>query len=101
MLLGERVAKSNKPKDVPDDVSPASSAPPTPTEDVEDAKIYIEHLLVPLPFKQKLDRIAFRVNQERKRKKLKKQPLGYFVVHYLSPLLDQLEKEMDQASPKE
>jgi hypothetical protein len=54
---------------------------------------YTEHLLVPIQFKERLERIAQRVNQERRRLKLPKRTLGWFVVYYLSPVLDRLEAE--------
>lgn len=48
-----------------------------------DAVEYTEHILVPVPFKEQLERIAQRVNQNRRRQKLPKRPLGWFVVRHL------------------
>lgn len=77
--------------------TPELPAPPVPGgSEVDDAE-YTEHLLVPVAFKERLEKIAQRVNQERRRQKLAKRPLGWFVVYYLNPVLQQVEAEQKPA----
>lgn len=95
LLFGACVAKGKKQND-----APASEPPVDPLPQEEDRADYTEHLLVPLAFKQRLDRIALKVNQERKRKRLEKRPLGWFVVTQLEGWLAQMEAETGQADPK-
>lgn len=49
-------------------------------DDSRKKSVYTEHLLVPLDFKQRLEQVAQRINQQRKRDGLDKQPTGWFVV---------------------
>ncbi len=83
MIAGGCVAKDKRPAPVPD----------KPNDEPD----YTEHILVPVPFKQRLERIAQKVNQERRRKKMgPKLPLGWFVVTHLERWLADSEAELSQ-----
>jgi hypothetical protein len=87
MVAGNAVARDRKTKNPPAPVP----VPQAPRPDDEGAAEYTEHVLVPLPFKERLERIAQKVNQERRRQKLPKRPLGWFVVRYLRDWMDMAE----------
>lgn len=93
MLVRAHVAKDRKAKrPEPESEPPAAQhAPPAGTPEDEAEEEYTEHVLIPLRDKQRLDAIAFKVNAERKGKRLSKRPLGWFVVKALREWMDQAE----------
>jgi hypothetical protein len=94
MSAGTLVAKGKSPKTgKSEDVKPA----PEGEEVVE----YTEHILVPIPFKERLEAIAQRVNQNRRRQKLPKRPLGWFVVRFLQDWMAAVEAGQRDADPAE
>lgn len=67
-----------------------------PQEDAPKKSVYTEHLLVPLDFKQRLERVAQRINQQRKQQGLDKQPAGWFIVQGMEEWL-----ALQEAAPEE
>ncbi len=61
--------------------------------DAEDPK-YTEHLKVPLPFMERLESIAQKINRRRRRTGRRKRALGWFVVTHLAEWMDQAEAEL-------
>lgn len=60
---------------------------PEGVEPAAPKNVYTEHILVPLEFKQRLERVAQRLNQKRKKEGLTKKPAGWFVVEGMSEWL--------------
>lgn len=105
MSVGTAVAK--QPKSKPS-VTPQPEPPTKPpaVEEVpggtkEDDAEYTEHLLVPLPFMQRLERVAQKVNQRRKQLGQKKRAKGWFVVTHLEDWLSLAEAELGVDQKKE
>jgi hypothetical protein len=66
----------------------------------EDDLEYTQHVKVPLPFKERLERIAQRINKIRRRQGRRKRALGWFVVRNLNEWMDNAEKALEQADPE-
>lgn len=84
MVLAEVYVSKDKPDTKPEE-SPNAGEPEVDLNADPATFDYTEPVKVPLWFKQRLERIAQRHNQEQKRKdkSARKLPLGYFVVRQL------------------
>lgn len=90
------VAKDRKPKPGERPVPPPAQPPDVLHDGGDDeVPIYTEHIKVPLEFKERLDRIAQRVNQRRKRQGKRKRPVGWFVVTHLDEWMTKAEAALD------